>query len=239
MCRRFASTLPPDAIRTLFATTGPVPNLAPSWNVAPSNSAMVIRRHPETGERRLDLLRWGLIPSWTKDLKAARAQPINARLETAGSSSMFKAALAQRRCLVPVDAFYEWRSMPDGKQPYAIARRDGSPLVFAGLGESWKAPDETLLRTFAILTTAANATMWVLHERMPVILEPDAWPVWLGEDSSAAADLIRPAGDDMLHLWPVSRAVNSVRNNGAKLLGRVDDPHAPPPSDAPAGVNPA
>ncbi len=88
---------------------------------------------------------------------------------------MFKAALAARRCLVPADAFYEWKAMPDGKQPYAIARRDGAPLAFAGVWEWWKAPDGELVRTFAILTTSANATMRVLHERMPVILEPDAW----------------------------------------------------------------
>ena len=120
-----------------------------------------------------------------------------------------------------------------------IARQDGSPLAFAGLWEWWKTPDETLVRTFTILTTIANATMRMLHERMPVILEPDAWSVWLGEESGAAAELMRPAGDNVLHLWPVSRAVNSVRNNAADLLDRVDDPNAPPPSDAPAGANPA
>ena len=148
MCGRFASHLPPDAIRALFATSGHVPNLAPNWNVAPTNDAMVIRRHPETGLRRLDLLRWGLMPSGTKSLK--RPRPINARFETAATSGTFKVALAQRRCLVPADAFYEWRTLQDGKQPYAIARRDGSPIVFAGLWEWWKAPDSTLLRTFAI-----------------------------------------------------------------------------------------
>ena len=135
MCGRFASTLPPDAIRALFATTGPVPNLAPSWNVAPMQDTMVVRRHPETGERRLDLLRWGLIPSWTPDVKAAR-KPINARSETAGSSGMFKAALAQRRCPVTADAFYEWQAMPDGKQSYAIARRDGTPWPSPGSGRA-------------------------------------------------------------------------------------------------------
>ena len=126
MCGRFASYLPPDAIRALFSTSGPVPNLAPSWNVAPTQDAMVIRRHPETGERRLDLLRWGLIPSWTTDLKQAR-KPINARSETAATSGMFKAALAARHCLVPANAFYEWRTMQDGKQPYANARQDKPP----------------------------------------------------------------------------------------------------------------
>ena len=96
-----------------------------------------------------------------------------------------------------------------------------------------------MVRTFAILTTSANATMRQLHERMPVILEPESWPVWLGQDSSAAAELMRPAADGVLRLWPVSRAVNSVRNNGADLLDWIDEPAAPPPSNAPAGANPA
>ena len=236
MCGRFASYTSPGAIGSLFGTSGPAPNFQPSWNVSPSNNAMVIRRHPETGERRTDLLRWGLIPSWSKDLRG-RAQPVNARSESAATSAMFKDALAQRRCLVPADAFYEWEAGPEGKQPYAIARRDNSPLAFAGVWEWWKGPNGKLVRTFAILTTSANATMRQLHERMPVILEPDVWTAWL-EDAGQAIELMRPADDHVLHLWPVSRAVNSVRNNGAELLNRVDDPNAPPPSDALAGANP-
>jgi len=238
MCGRYASSLPPDAIRALFRTTGAPPNIAPSWNVAPTQNAMVIRRHPETGKRRLDLLRWGLVPHFTKDLKAAR-KPINARSETAAGSGMFRGALASRRCLVPADAFYEWKAMADGKQPYAIARWDGAPLAFAGIWEGWRDPSGEVMRTFAILTTSANGTMQQLHERMPVILEAADWPAWLGEVEGEATPLMRPAADDVLHFWPVSRAVNSVRNNGAELLDRIDDPAAPPPSDAPAGSNPA
>ena len=138
-----------------------------------------------------------------------------------------------------MDAFYEWKALPDGKQPYAIGRQDGTPLAMAGIWEGWRAPDGEVLRTFAILTTGANVTMSQLHERMPVVLGPAAWPTWLGEDGGDAADLMRPAADNVLRLWPVSRAVNSVRNNGAELLDRIDDPAAPPPSDAPAGENPA
>ncbi len=238
MCGRYASYLAPEAIRAAFRTTNTLVNIAPNWNVAPTQSAMVIRRHPESGERHLDLLRWGLVPHFTKDLKAAR-KPINARSETAASSGMFRGALASRRCLVPVDAFYEWKARPDGKQPYAIARRDGAQLAMAGIWEGWRAPDGEVMRTFAILTTAANATMSVLHERMPVILEPEAWPRWLGEVDGDATALMQPAPDDVLHLWPVSRAVNSVRNNGAGLLDPIDDPYAPPPSNAPSGDNPA
>ena len=127
----------------------------------------------------------------------------------------------------------------DGKQPYAIARADGTPLVLAGLWEGWRSPDGEVVRTFAIMTTDANATMRELHERMPVILEPDTWPAWLGENAGDALGLMRPARDDVLRLWPVSRAVNAVRNNGPELLDRLDDPAAPPPSSEPPGTNPA
>jgi putative SOS response-associated peptidase YedK len=238
MCGRYASSLPPEAIRALFRTTGAPPNIAPSWNVAPTQNAMVIRRHPETGERRLDLLRWGLVPHFTKDLQAVR-KPINARSEAAAGSGIFRGALASRRCLVPADAFYEWKAMADGKQPYAIARWDGAPLAFAGIWEGWRDPFGEVMRTFAILTTSANATMQQLHGRMPVILEAADWPAWLGEVEGDAPALMRPAAGDVLHLWPVSRAVNNVRNNGAELLDRIDDPAAPPPSDSPSGDNPA
>jgi putative SOS response-associated peptidase YedK len=238
MCGRYASYLPHSEIAALFRTQGELPNLAPNWNVAPTQAAPVIRRHPETGERRLDLLRWGLVPHFTKDLKTAR-RPINARAETVASSSMFRGPLAARRCLVPADAFYEWKAMADGKQPYAIARTDGAPLAFAGLWEGWRSPDGETLRTFAIITTSANSDMAVLHDRMPVVLEAPDWPAWLGEGQGAPSDLLRPAAVGVVRLWPVSRAVNSVRNNGAELLDRIDDPHAPPPSDASAGANPA
>ena len=238
MCGRFVSSLPPDDIHVIFGTAGDLPNIAPNWNVAPTQDAMVVRRHPETGERRLGTLRWGLIPGWTKDLHTAR-KPINARSETAATSGMFKGALAARRCIVPADAFYEWRTVQDGKQPYAIARRDGAPMAFAGLWEGWRDPAGEVLRTFTILTTTANATMRPLHERMTVILERDDWPVWLGEAPGDPLALLRPAAEDVLHVWPVSRAVNSVRNNGAALLDRIDDPQAPPPSREPAGPNPA
>lgn len=238
MCGRFASLLPPHTVQAMFGVAGALPNIAPSWNVAPSQDAMVVRRHPDTGERRLDLLHWGLVPGWTKDLKAAR-KPINARSESAAGSGMFRAALTARRCLIPADAFYEWRAQADGKQPFAIARQDGQALAFAGLWEGWRSPDGETLRSFAILTTAANATMRPLHERMPVVLEPQDWPAWLGEAPGEPETLLRPAADDVLRLWPVSRAVNAVRNHGPELLDPIDDPAAPPPSDAPAGTNPA
>ena len=197
----------------------------------------MVRRHPETGKRRLDALRWGLVPHFTKDLKACK-QPINARSETIGSG-MFRGALAARRCLVPADAFYEWKAVTDGKQPYAIARTDGAPLAFAGLWEGWRDPAGEVLRTFTIATTAANDDMAGLHARMPVILEPGNWPVWLGEEVGEPAELLRPATPGTVRLWPVSRAVNSVRNNGPELLAPMADPGPETAEEAATDINSA
>jgi putative SOS response-associated peptidase YedK len=217
MCGRFAAQLPPEFIARLFRTAGELPNLGPNWNVCPTNPAMVVRRHPTTGERRLDDLTWGLVPHFTKVLKGA-PRPVNARAETVATSGLFRGAYAARRCLVPADAFYEWKTLPDGKQPYAVARVDGAPLAFAGLWEGWRSPEGETLRTFTIVTTAANAGMRELHERMPLVLEPEAWPLWLGEEAGGPNALLRPGAEGVLRFWPVSRAVNNVRNNGAGLL---------------------
>ena len=217
MCGRYASSLPPGEIARIFATGGPLPNVEPSWNVAPSQRAPVVRRHPETGERRLDLLTWGLVPHFTRDLKTAR-KPINARAETVATSGMFRGAFAARRCLVPADLFYEWKAEPDGKQPYAIARRDGQPMAMAGLWEGWRGPDGAVLRSFAIVTTAASLDMAGLHERVPVILEAADWAAWLGEAEGDVAGLVAPPLEGRLRVWPVSRRVNSPAANDADLV---------------------
>ena len=223
MCGRFASSLPPDRIREIFATLGAVPNHAPSWNVAPTQNALVVRRHPDTGERRLDALSWGLIPSFTKDPKGGR-KPINARAETVATSGMFRGAFAGRRCLVPMDAFYEWETAATGKQPWAFARADGALLAMAGLWEGWRDPAGEVRRTFTIATTAANGFMRRIHDRMPVIVEQDAWPLWLGEAPGEPASLLGPAADDVLRSWPVTRDVNSPRHNRSDLLDPVELP---------------
>jgi putative SOS response-associated peptidase YedK len=236
MCGRYASTLPPELMaRTLSALIGAT-NMEPNWNLAPTQGGRVLRRNA-AGQRQLDVMQWGLVPVWTKALKAAH--PFNARAETVATSITFRGAYKNRRCLVPADLFYEWRAMPDGKQPYAIARADSDPLVFGGLWESWRTPDNDVLRTYTIVTTPANAEMATLHDRMPLVLEREQWPGWLGEVEGDPGGMLRPAPDGTLWMWPVSRAVNSVRNNGPELTDRIDDPAAPPPSDAPPGANPA
>jgi putative SOS response-associated peptidase YedK len=232
MCGRFSSTLSAELIRQMFGTIGDVPNLAPSWNLAPSQNALVVRRHAESSTRRLDALRWGLIPHFTKDLKAAR-KPINARAEGVASSSMFRGAFASRRCIVPADLFYEWKAVAGGKQPYAIARTDGVPLAFGGLWEGWRSPEGEVVRSFAIITTAANAEMDGLHDRMPLVLEEADWPAWLGETAADAAALLRPAPAGTLRMWPVSTRVNSPKNDGPELI-------EPMRAEAPdGGPNPA
>ena len=194
MCGRYASYLPPKFLVPLFAARNPLPNFQPTWNMAPSRDAPVIRHDPTTGERRLDALKWGLVPYFTKDLRKAR-KPINARSETVATSGMFREAFAKRRCLVPAPIYYEWRDDPEGKTPFAVARVDGDPVVFAGIWEHWQSPEGETLRTFATITTDANQLVGQIQDRMPVIVEPENWPLWLGEGEGDPATLLRPAPD--------------------------------------------
>lgn len=201
----------------MVKAVNPVPNVAPSWKLAPSQQAMVVRRHPKTRERHLDLLTWGFVPHWADDLKTER-KPINARAETVATTPMFRASFAHNRCLVPADAYYEWQAVPDGKQPYAFARQDGTPMMLAGLWDVWQGTDGVKLRSFTLITTDANDVAQPVHDRMPVIVEAESWPLWLGEEDGNARVLLRPAGDAILKTWPVSRRVNSPANNDAQLL---------------------
>lgn len=199
-----------------------------------------MRSHPETAERHLDALKWGLLPAWTKDPDHAR-RPINARAETVAQLPTFRGAFAKRRAIVVMEAFYEWRRPEkQPKQPFAIARADGSPLALAGLWEGFKGASGEVIRTFCLLTTSSNQLMGTIHDRMPVVLQPADWPLWLGEtEGDATKLLLRSADENVLRLWPISTAVNAVRNNGPDLLAPLQTPDAPPPSDAPAGPNPA
>lgn len=212
-------------MRDLFRTTGALINFQPRWNAAPTDRLPVVRRHPETGEHALDLLRWGLVPRWAKDLSGG-AKCINARSETAATSRMFADSFARRRCLVPADAFYEWQKDGATKIPWAIGMADGSPLVFAGLWEGWRDPaDGSIVRSFSILTTAANDVLRPVHDRMPVILAPDRWALWLGDepaDPERLQSVLLPAANETVRRWQVSARVGSVRNDDARLLEPVE-----------------
>ncbi|MEA1674123.1 SOS response-associated peptidase [Nitrospirillum sp. BR 11163] len=232
MCGRYSVTLPPEAMRGLFRTTNPLPNIQPRWNLAPTQQGPVVRRNAETGERSLDLLRWGLLPSWCKDARDAYKM-INAKAETVRDKPSFRQAFAKRRCLVPATAYYEWMATgPKDKQPYAIGLASGEPMVFAGLWENWRDPaaeGDVWIRTYTIITTDAAASVAHIHNRMPAVLPPEAWATWLGEDDAttdAVHALLQPSPPDALTFWPVAKAVGNVRNEGAELLHPITPPAA-------------
>ena len=230
MCGRYFQQRGPAAVARYFETVNPVPNLAPSWNRAPTQDALVVRRHPETGARHLDALRWGLVPRWAKD-PAIGSRMINARAESLAERPAFRDAFAKRRCIVTADGFYEWRAEGRAKQAYAVALRDGAPMPLAGLWEGWRAPDGTILRTCTIVTTEATPRLAAIHARMPVILPREAWPLWLGEQEADGAEalraLLRPYPGEGLAVWPVGSRVNRVSEDDRGLLAR--DPLAAPP----------
>jgi putative SOS response-associated peptidase YedK len=199
----------------------PTPNFAPSWNVAPTDNLPIVRYDAKAGHRGLDLMRWGLVPYWAKDIKIGFST-INAMAETVDSKPVFREAFQRRRCIVPVDSFYEWKKLDTKiKQPYAIALADRSLMALAGLWETWKsrANNETI-RSFTIVTTIPNALCADLHNRMPVILPPDTWPAWLGEEPAEAdqlKSLMVPYRGEMV-AWPVNQRVGNVKNNDASLI---------------------
>jgi putative SOS response-associated peptidase YedK len=154
----------------------PAPNYAPSWNVAPTDKLPIIRYNPKTEARACDPMRWGLVPYWAKDIKIGFST-INAQAETIDSKPIFREAFQRRRCLVPVEAYYEWQQVgPKEKQPYAFARTGGGIMALAGLWETWKSPADELVRSFTIITTQPKELCAKIHNRMPVILPSSAWP---------------------------------------------------------------
>jgi putative SOS response-associated peptidase YedK len=163
---------------------------------------------------------WGLVPFWAKDIKVGFAN-INAKAEGVETKPAFREAFRQRRCLVPVDSFYEWKKTASGKQPYAIALADQKLMALAGLWESWRSPAGERVRSFAIVTTQPNQLCAELHNRMPVILAPEVWPAWLGEEPADEAQLksfLAPYPSDEMICWPVSPRVGNVKNNDPSLI---------------------
>jgi len=221
MCGRYTNALTWRQIVELYRITQPgpeaAPNLAPRYNLAPTQIAPVVRPLPDGG-RELALLRWGLVPFWAKDAKIA-SQCINARAETVATKPAFREAFKRRRCLVPADGFYEWKLAADGKkQPYRIVMQDGSPMTFAGL---WEANVGLGIESFTIVTTTPNETLAPLHDRMPVILAPEDHDAWL-DPSRDEAPLLRPYLGSM-RFYPVSRYVSTARNEGPECVAPLVD----------------
>lgn len=226
MCARITQKSDPKILGLRIATlVEPLyaVDAAPRYNGAPGQQHWVIRQHPESGERRLDRLWWGLIPNWTKEV-SPKLKPVNATAERVASAPMFRAAFAKRRCLVPVDSFFEWAKVAakGPKQPYAIGMRSGEPFALAGLWESWRHPETgDIVRTFCIITTAANALVAGIHERMPVILDHGSFERWLSPLEPDPRDLLVAYADAAMAVWPVSPRVNAAGNDDAAILERV------------------
>jgi putative SOS response-associated peptidase YedK len=220
MCGRYTVTSAPEAIRALFRYAEQ-PNFPPRYNVAPTQPIPIVRL--VDGQRHFALVRWGLLPSWVKDPKGFTLL-INARGESAAEKPAFRAAMKRRRCLIPADGFYEWQKAGERKRLFYVRAKSGKPLAFAGLWETWTGPNGEELETGTIVTTAANKTLAPIHDRMPVIVPPDGFDLWLDTangDAKTAAALIAPAPESLLDAFEISTAVNRVANDNPKLIEPV------------------
>lgn len=235
MCGRFVSSTSVSKLAEQFLVEDvKVEEHEPNWNVAPTNEILAVAASKE-GTRRLGTFTWGLVPSWAKD-PAVGNRMINLRAETVSEKPSFRRTLAKHRCIIPVDGFYEWKDMGRGrkKQPFYVRSRDGTVLALAGLLEAWKDrsrpeddedDEDAWLRTCTIITTAPNGLLAPIHDRMPVVLPPDAWDAWLDRDNDdvdTLAAFLKPAPDDLLELYPVATDVNSVQNNGEHLVAPLE-----------------
>ncbi|MHC4064758.1 MAG: SOS response-associated peptidase [Planctomycetota bacterium] len=214
MCGRYTLATPDPDLADLLDLTAE-PTLEPRYNIAPTQPVAVLRTPQVRPVRELELLQWGLVPSWAKD-PTIGARMINARSETAAEKPSFRAAFRQRRCLLPADGFYEWQRIGRGKQPHYIRMKGGRPFVFAGLWEHWEGPDGTVIESCTVLTTTPNELIEPLHNRMPVILRTDDSALWLDpevKDPARIQPLLRPYEAAEMTSHPVSTQVNNPRND--------------------------
>lgn len=217
MCGRFGMNMTAAEIAKIFGTSNPLPNFPANYNASPTQNLPVV--HEADGQRIIGIYRWGLVPSWAKDLSIG-IRAINARAEGIESKPMFKAAFKSRRCLVPASVFFEWTGKKGQKQPHAIALKNNEPMAFAGLWESWKEPKTgELLRTFSIITGEPNELVKPIHDRMPVIIHPSNWDQWLkhNESTEELKNLLVPYPESEMMEWEISPAINTVRNNHCEL----------------------
>ena len=211
MCGRYTLRTPVDSLVKRFEIEEYPSSITPSYNIAPTQEVAAVVEEDE--KRKLEMFHWGLIPSWAKD-PAIGNKMINARAETVSEKPSFRKAFKVRRCLIVADGFYEWQKSDNGKQPYYIRMQDDSPFAFAGLWESWNNGEE--IRSCTIITTNANDLMDEIHHRMPVILPPEDYGIWLDPDfdeKEPLTTLLKPYPAEAMEAYPVSRRVNKPSNN--------------------------
>jgi putative SOS response-associated peptidase YedK len=233
MCGRYLITSAPEAIRALFRYAEE-PDFPPRYNIAPTQPVPIVRL--ANGVRSFALMRWGLIPAWVKDPHTFSLL-INARGETIGEKPAFRNAMRRRRCLFPADGFYEWRAEVGRKRAFCIRPRSGAPVAFAGLWETWSGPNGEEIDTACIITTAANRLLAPIHDRMPVVITPEAFDLWLDcarVDAVTAAALIMPAPETLFEAYEISTAVNRTANDSPALIAPLGSQPAPPAAAAPA-----
>jgi putative SOS response-associated peptidase YedK len=216
MCGRYTLRTPVDTLAEQFDLDEYPSSLTASYNIAPTQEVATVVE--EDDKRKLEMFHWGLIPSWAKEPQIGNRM-INARAETVHEKPSFRSAFKARRCLILADGFYEWQKADNGKQPFYIHMKDGSPFAFAGLWETWKNGEE--LRSCAIITTDANDLMNAIHHRMPVVLHPDNYGVWLDPDfdeKDSLKDLLKPFPSEEMEAYMVSRRVNKPSNNEPSVV---------------------
>jgi putative SOS response-associated peptidase YedK len=215
MCGRYRLSRPKQILAEHFEANPFDDVWEPRYNIAPSQPVPVIRQHPKQPQRVLSLMRWGLIPSWAKDMSGS-ASMINARSETAATKPAFRDPMRFRRCLVPADAFYEWRRTAEAKQPFCFEVKEGELFAFAGLWDGWKGPNGQWIKSCSILTTTPNAITSQVHDRMPVILGKDDYDLWLDPGMTNVEvlfDLLRPLDASLVRAFPISTRINHVQND--------------------------
>ena len=229
MCGRFTQKSAPNQLGLDIANVVEPLHVPPHYNGAPGQEHWIIRQNPKTGERTLDRLCWGLIPHWCKDEDGGR-KPINAKAETVAQLASFRDAYRHRRCLVPINNFFEWKVSNPGmpKQPYAIAMKSEEPFALAGIWENWKRPgSDEWVRTFAIITTNSNELVDAIHDRMPVIIAPEDYTRWLSTLEPDPRDLLVPYPAQVMTMWPISTRVNKPDNDDASILDRLPELNGP------------
>ena len=217
MCGRYVLISNISELQGRFGFVMDSPAPLPRYNIAPTQSVLAV---VNDGQRRGEMMRWGLVPSWAKDVKVG-AKMINAVGETSAAKPAFRSAFRRRRCLVLADGFFEWRREGKQRVPMYFRQKSGEPMAFAGLWESWQSPGGERIRSCAILTTAANELMAPVHHRMPVILSAETEPLWLDpmtETPDTLEPLLLPAPPELLEAREVSPTVNNVRNDGPDCI---------------------
>jgi putative SOS response-associated peptidase YedK len=215
MCGRYRLSRRKQIIEEHFDSVSGEEDWSPRYNIAPTQPVPIVRQNPKEPVRQMSLVRWGLIPSWAKDMSGS-VMMINARSETATTKPAFRDALSNRRCLVPADAFYEWKKTGKTKQPYCFEVNDGELFAFAGLWDRWKDPSGTWVRSCSILTTTPNVVTSAVHDRMPVILDPGCYDLWLDpamRDVRVVSDMLKPYNARLMRSYPVSTRVNQANND--------------------------